>query len=51
MWKLFTIAALAASIMSGPALAARAHVYSQAPAQQSYQGGAVPSSNAYGPNY
>jgi hypothetical protein len=50
MWKLLTIAALAVSVMSAPALAARAHVYSQAP-QQTYQGGTVPSSNLYGPNY
>jgi len=53
MWKLITIAALAASVMSAPAMAQKPRSHYQEH-YYSYQGGSsetVPSSNLYGGNY
>jgi hypothetical protein len=52
MWKLITIAALAVSVMSAPALAQPRH-HTEYQQYQSQGGGSavIPSSNAYGPNY
>jgi len=53
MWKLITVAALAASVLSSPAFAQRTRHHTEYQQYQSEGGSSavVPSSNAYGPNY